>query len=939
MTIQPPKIAFGRVYAFGLLFILLSACSQVKLPRIDPYGSRIFLPAPNSTTLAVPRPASCLDRLGNLGQNRNAVPTPVGFPILDPMVDPNANAANNLTGNNLFANGISGPQYLAPQQNLAMPQQNIQPILNVPVVFQNVAAPPCEYQGAIGSCLELRKKARELGVPASNPSKLLQRGQRGELLMTPSKIVAPVGSEVLVLAGICGGDGYFVPHQPLEFMLSQDSVGQMIDYSSRHTSSVVKMLKASTRKTSGDFLTMMTSLQKETIDRGTPTPVDDVVIEKGQAWVSVSSASAGNSYITAVAPKAEAWDKRLRTTEIQWVDALWSIPTPVTATAGAKYPLTTNIRQTADGLGVDNWKVRYEIAGGAAAEFLPKGTQTAEVLTGPDGNAAIEIQQPTDQTGPGTTFIRVDIIRPTNNSAGYEVIESAVTSVRWVAAALTIRTIGPRVVAIATPFSYRLEISNPGDQIARESTVTLEGLPDGLTFVSSTPKPTEYGDRLVWALGDVQPGSAPNIIDIQFKSDRNVGTARLCFDAASQVDQLKTRACAETQVVAPCLAVKIEGDRQGRVGENSTFNLTFVNQCEEDLKGITAVVRYGSGLEVVGKTGGGAITFGPMQTPLPFGESKSLDLVFRVRDEGTHCFQFDVQAEVGHTASIRRCISAKNVSEPSLSMQLYSESSSMIDQEHRVTARVTNTGNVTLTGVVVRSESSASLQPIQSLPQAAEDNGLVMMKMDRIEPNSIGDFTIEYRTISIDGNGFARFQVVTDQGVTDLKEIPIRIVGRDGTIATPGTNPQGPIGIPGTGAGVPGSQPGTTGGVDPAVLGQLGVQIKAVSPVVRREEVFDVEISVTNQRTTSDQNVRIGLQTPPGIVLLGLVGSQSGVTSSPDGLRHLVTPIQEIRSGETIPLVVRLKATQLGNARVEVDAISALSAVASVNSLDLSVTQ
>lgn len=792
----------------------------------------------------------------------------------------------------------------------------------------NTKAPPCEYQGTIGSCLELRRKAKALGVPATNPNKLLHRGKRGELNLTPARIVAPVGSEVVVMGGICGNNGYFVPHQPIEFNLSQDSVGQIVDTGSRQNNPVTRWLKASTRKDGIDFVTMMTSLREETIDRGTPTPVDDIKIEKGQAWISVSSASPGTSYITAVAPDAEAWDKRLKTTEIQWVDALWNIPTPVTATAGAKYPLTTIIRKADDGLGVGNWKVRYAIAGGAPAEFLPSGGQTAEVETGPNGNATVEIQQPADQTGPGTTFIRVDIIRPANNSSGYEVIESAVTQIRWVAAALTIRAIGPKTVAIRNPFSYRLEITNPGDQVARESMVTLEGLPSGLEFVGSTPKPTEYGDRLVWNIGDVPPGSAPNIIDLQFRSQDHVGLAQLCFDVESAVDVLKTRACAETQIVAPCLGVSINGPKEARVGEEVQFELTFLNQCQEDLTGITADVSFGSGVEAVGRTGG--VHF-EMDRPLKFNESKTLPLTVRVREEGTQCFQVEMRADGGHTASIRRCIVAKNVNEPSVRLEVSQPITAQINQRQLVQARVTNTGNIPLTNVVVRNQVSlSSLEPIRALPEAVQDGNDVLIQLGTIQPGAFREIRVEYNTIAIDGNAYSRFEVRTDQQVQDIQETPIRIVGADGTSnpAAP-ANGQGPIQIPNVGGD---SQ-------TPPVPGQLGVQLVPSSLNVRRQEPFQLNIQVTNQRSVSDRQVLIALDTPPGIELVSVLNPNVRVQTTADGVQHQFSAIAELRAGETETLTVVLRALEIGRTTLTANVISQSSSVPVTHQADVSITQ
>lgn len=899
--------------------LLQIGCQNMGVPRIDPYGERIFMAPPNRTQLSGTF-GSCLQGLGCFSRGSNpatAAVAPVApVPILAPM--------GPVIGSGVQ---VAPPIGTQPVPTVATPIA-MQPMVVTPFLPPVTKSPPCEYQGAIGSCLELKRKAKELGVPAENPYKICQRGKRGELLVTPSKIVAPVGSEVVVLAGICGADGYFVTNQPIELTLSQDSVGQIIDYQGRSTNKLPRFFAAKATKTSGDFLTLNTSRKEELIKRGTPTNVDDIHVEKGQSWLTVSSASPGTSYITAMAPNAEAWDKRLKSMEIQWVDALWTLPAPATATAGAKYPLITNIRQTQDGLGVGNWKVRYEIAGGAPAQFLPSGSQTAEVLTGPNGNASVEIQQPSNEIGPGTTFIRADVIRPANNAAGFEVIESGVTSIRWVAPALTIRAIGPRTVAIATPFSYRLEITNPGDQASRETTVTLEGLPEGLAFVSSNPKPTEYGNRLVWNLGDVPPASNPNVIDIQFKSDQAVGLARLCFDVASAVDQIRTRACAETQVVAPCLGVKIEGDRQGRVGDITTFNLTFVNQCDEPLRNLKASVMVdGPGLEIVGRTG--PVTFGPMATPLTSGESKTLPLSIKLLEQGTHYFRVDVQAEGGHTASIRRAITSNNVNQPGITLQLGAEPSAVIGQQYLVVARVTNTGNIPLTGVRLRTENSASLEPTGASEDAVEENGLINIAVGRLEPGSSRDITVGYNPLALDGSAIVRFQAQCEQGVEDLKDMAIRVISGGGN-----SGGGSPAPVPNTGDRV--GVPPTMGGAGSA--GMLVVQLTTSTPVARRQIPFDVDIAITNQRNTSDQNVRVLLQTPPGLTLQGTSGNV-GVQSSPDGLQHEFTPIQELRAGDTARFTVRLMPVQTGTPRIEVAASSAASAVPSSQVLDITVTQ
>jgi hypothetical protein len=303
----------------------------------------------------------------------------------------------------------------------------------------------------------------------------------------------------------------------------------------------------------------------------------------------------------------------------------------------------------------------------------------------------------------------------------------------------------------------------------------------------------------------------------------------------------------------------------------------------------------------------------------------------RLREAGTHCFRIDVQADGGHTATIRRCITSNNVSQPGIALQLASEGTALLGQEHRVVARVTNTGNVPLTGLRLRTANSTSLEPIGASLQAYEENGLIVIPLDNLVPGSSRDVTLGYQGIALDGNGFARFQIQSDQGVEDLKEVAIRVIATSTPpVVAPPTNP-GAGGNSGIGI------PGTSGG-QPIAPGMLAVQMATNSPIARRQSPLDVEVAVSNQRTTSDQNVRIVLQTPPGLSFQGVVGGNLGVQSSADGLQHEFTTIQELRAGDTVRFTVRLLPTQTGTPRLEVAALSAASGIPSTQVLDITVT-
>jgi hypothetical protein len=128
-----------------------------------------------------------------------------------PAIDPTGNrifSPNNVTS----INPHHGPESGYPSQAPA---------------FQTPPEPPACTQGNNGKlcqgclsgkgCFARKKEAEEI------------RGRCGQLLLTPTRIVAPVGGEVILLAGVCGKDEYLVTDEPIEWMLSPSSVGEFIE--------------------------------------------------------------------------------------------------------------------------------------------------------------------------------------------------------------------------------------------------------------------------------------------------------------------------------------------------------------------------------------------------------------------------------------------------------------------------------------------------------------------------------------------------------------------------------------------------------------------------------------------------------------------------------------------------------------------------------------
>jgi len=865
------SLRLGWVLLAGCLCLLAGrATAQIQLPAIDPTGNRIFLPPGQTTPLLGPGSAGT----GLFGHHRSNVP------------------AAPASSSNPFANWFGHGQRAAPPAQPAFTHPPDPPSCN------SCGLPGCRGGAACG-----------LGKPKQHiiprPTGPLDRGRSGEIIMTPYRIVAPVGSEVVVLAGICGGDGHFVKNQPLEWMLSNDSVGQIIEVGGMEHPAFNSVVPPSSEKIDGQFARGRTGLKHKLLTRGTPTPVDDIDVLDGQTYISLSSASAGTTYLTAVAPNAAGWDKRRATTVIHWVDGQWSIPAPIVTSSGTVQPLTTAVTRMADGTGIQGWKVRYSIVGGTPAEFLPTGSQTAEVDTGRDGQATVQVRQQAGKIEPGTTQIRVDVVRPAIAGEQELVVESGLTGITWSSPALTLRAIGPRAAAINESYNYRLEISNPGDQTARDVIVSTDDLGDAVEFISSDPKPTVYGKRYEWRLGDLPPGQMPAAINVQLKSGKR-GMKRSCFRVASQSDQLQTEACAETEVAAPCLGLRLDGPTSARVGDEFEFNIEVVNQCDEALNNIVITAQYDPGLVAMNLGNPVQANIGSLQ----FGEKRTLPLRFRAVADGVQCFALNVVADGGHTAGGRRCIEVANVATGQVSLQVSGPQIVARGQNVDATATVTNTGNVPIDALTVTNRFSASLEPAGATEQYPHNwlgNDLAFF-VGRLSPGQTAQVAVRYEAREIDEQAFTQFSVSSPSGSQAEQKLDIRVESGQGG-AAPAQPNQANIGIP----------------ADPA--GSLRVQVESLDPeiVADGRSTGRIRFSVANNRTSADQNVRITLLIPPGLQFAGLDSSQGQLkiaTSSADGTRFSLETRREMRSGEVLSFVLSVVSTVAGNSTVEIQATS-----------------
>jgi len=427
--------------------------------------------------------------------------------------------------------------------------------------------------------------------PATVPSGSGSTGS--QVSITPRRKAAPIGSEVILVATACER-GQSVAKQRLEWTLVEGSVGQFVAVGRNTLMDKLAGDFNNPRKVNNAFAIGSTSRTDFTLDRDTPSPADDVVIRRGQGWISLTSPVEGTSRVTVYAPEMPAWDARTAEAEIHWIDATWHFPAPAINPAGTSHQLTTTVTRSSDGTPSQGWIVRYTIEDGPEAVFLPDRSKSMEVSTDASGQAVAEIAQLQAQRG--TNRVAIEILRPDGldaSEAERQVVERSTVLLTWTAAELSVEKKAPAQAGISEPFLSRIEVTSPGDVALEDVTVT-DVLPEGLVYVDSNPPAQVTGNTLSWSLGQVPP-AAGRTIELRCRSDQLgevVNQVNVSAAGGMQASDSST-----TEVVAPKIEIRMSQPGPVTVGGVAKFLMQFTNRGQVPAARLRIKDTLGPGLE------------------------------------------------------------------------------------------------------------------------------------------------------------------------------------------------------------------------------------------------------------------------------------------------------------------------------------------------------
>ena len=180
----------------------------------------------------------------------------------------------------------------------------------------------------------------------------------------------------------------------------------------------------------------------------------------------------------------------------------------VTGTPGASATLA------ATGGTLSASQVTFGPSGTATVTLSPAGAGTATVTVTSNGVELTRAARPPTSTGPGPQETGFMVPRTYTASVNVAFTNSGTTSASGVKKASAPRLVviktAPKTLKSGSQIPYIITVRNVGRVTARKVVVS-DLLPSGLSYRTSSKRPHQVGKRVVWRVGDLDPGQSKTV--------------------------------------------------------------------------------------------------------------------------------------------------------------------------------------------------------------------------------------------------------------------------------------------------------------------------------------------------------------------------------------------------------------------------------------------
>jgi uncharacterized repeat protein (TIGR01451 family) len=324
----------------------------------------------------------------------------------------------------------------------------------------------------------------------------------------------------------------------------------------------------------------------------------------------------------------------------------------------------------------------------------------------------------------------------------------------------------PKEVSLGQTFEYLLTLNS---QDCVDDVVVTDHVPEGATFVKSEPAAEVSGDLLTWHLKQMDAGQS-GTIRVSLKADRE-GTLASCATISAN-----PRVCATTLVGKPALAIEKTGPESALLGSTLAYNVTVSNKGTAVARDVVVTDPLPDGLA------GSPVSvnvgdLGPNQ-------SKSIPVSFTAPNRGRFCNVATAESSNAGKVTAEVCTV---VLQPGLKITKEGTKEQFLGRNASYNIVVSNTGDTTLTGVVVTDMAPAGTSVVDAGGGSVAGNNITWNLGD-LPKESSKTLTVALTSMA-PGNLCNTASVNTAQGLTARAEACTVWRGVSALLLEKGDNP------------------------------------------------------------------------------------------------------------------------------------------------------
>lgn len=392
------------------------------------------------------------------------------------------------------------------------------------------------------------------GCPKKPPKEFRPVYGPNSIELHQSDDVNPVRDQHVVVATVKDAQGNPLSGQRVEWILSKDGVGEIVEVGPSQDS----------RKIDNQYAVTQTQKEGQALPSSLTGKDEDISVGQGSTWIVITSPVEGTSHIIAYAPGIKDWRKHKAFLEKHWSKIGFDVTPDRINLVGDPHEIRVRVFEVPEGKPLQGYTVEFRLLGDPAGTFAPAD----RVVTDQNGEAIVVLRQDTPQEGENEIDIRV---LPRGDEEGrccrdLSVTHNARHHKIWKELGLEKESV-PEEVEIWQPFEYRIQVSNPSDRTLSDVVIT-DTLPEGVEAVDDVRR------SFSWNLGSLEARSSQTVT-LNVRSPRP-GRYRNCAQVTAEGSR-SVEDCADTVVVGPRLVV-VKSGPESAVCENVEYRIMVRNE-------------------------------------------------------------------------------------------------------------------------------------------------------------------------------------------------------------------------------------------------------------------------------------------------------------------------------------------------------------------------